>query len=84
LVRVEIPATREGIARVALIRREELDGFVGGLFGKEESLELPEGAHRALEVLSELRAMFEGIRDLVGDPTKPATAEDVAQVRRGL
>jgi len=84
LVRVEIPATREGIARLALIRREELDGFVDGLFGKEESLELPERAHRALEVLSELRAMFEGIHDLVGDPTKPATAEDVAQVRRNI
>jgi hypothetical protein len=28
-----------------------------------------------------MRAMFEGIHDLVGNPTKPATAEDVAQVR---
>src|SRR3984893_12807835 len=47
LVRVEIPETREGLARIALIRREELDGFVEGLFGKEQSLELPERAHRA-------------------------------------
>ena len=47
MVRVEIPETREGLARIALIRREELDGFVEGLFGKEQSLELPERAHRA-------------------------------------
>jgi hypothetical protein len=43
LVRVEIPATREGIGRLALIRREELDGFVEGLFGKEESLDCRSG-----------------------------------------
>jgi len=46
LMRVEIPETREGLAHIALIRREELDGFVEGLFGKEQSLELPERAHR--------------------------------------
>ena len=45
-MRVEIPETREGLAHIALIRREELDGFVEGLFGKEQSLELPERAHR--------------------------------------
>ena len=30
LVRVEIPESREGLAHIALIRREELDGFVEG------------------------------------------------------
>ena len=44
LMRVEIPETREGLAHIALIRREELDGFVEGLFGKEQSLDLPERA----------------------------------------
>jgi hypothetical protein len=29
-VRVEIPETREGLVHIALMRREELDGFVGG------------------------------------------------------
>jgi hypothetical protein len=28
LVRAEIPETREGLVRIALVRREELDGFV--------------------------------------------------------
>jgi hypothetical protein len=84
LVRVEIRETREGLAHIALIRREELDGFVDGLFGKEQSLELPERAHRALDALSELRAIFDGLYELAGNPTKPVTADDIAQTRRHI
>jgi len=53
LLRVDISGTREGLAGASLLRREELDGFIYGLFGKEESLELPERARRALTALSE-------------------------------
>ena len=81
LVRAEIPESRAGLVRVAFIRREELDGFVEGLFGIEQSLELPERAHRALDVLSELRAIFDGLYELAGNPTKPVTADDIAQIR---
>jgi hypothetical protein len=42
LTRVDVPATREGLAEIALIRGEELDGFVEGLSGTAESLELAE------------------------------------------
>src|SRR5262245_7628949 len=35
LMRIDIPATREGLARIALIRREEVVGFIQGLFGRE-------------------------------------------------
>jgi hypothetical protein len=84
LMRVEIPETREGLVHIALIRREELDGFVEGLFGKEQSLELPERAHRALDALSELRAIFDGLHELAGNPTKPVMADDIAQTRRNI
>jgi hypothetical protein len=84
LVRIEIPETKEGLAHIALIRREELGGFVEGLFGKEQSLELPERAHRALDALSELRAIFDGLYKLAGDPSKRVTADDIAQTRRNL
>jgi hypothetical protein len=83
-VRAEIPETKEGLVRVALVRREELDGFVEGVFGKEQSLELPERAHRALDTLSELRAIFDGLYELAGNPTKPVTADDFAQTRRHI
>ena len=36
LVRIEIPETREGLAHIALIRREELDGFVEGCSEKSK------------------------------------------------
>jgi hypothetical protein len=84
LVRIEIPETREGPADVALIRREELDGFVEGLFGQEQSFELPERAHRALDALSELRALFDGLYELAGNPTKPVMAGDIAQTSRSI
>jgi hypothetical protein len=82
LVRVEIPESREGLAHIALIRREELDGFVEGLFGKEQSLELPERVHLSLDTLSELRGIFDGLYELAGNPTKSVTADDIAQTRR--
>lgn len=84
LVRIELPPGREGAARIALVRRQELDGFVEGLFGNEASLDLPERAHKALDVLSEMRAMFAGIVELLGDPAKPATQEDIAGLLRNV
>jgi hypothetical protein len=67
LMRIHIPATREGLARIALIRREEVVGFIQGLFGKRESLALPERAHRALEALSEAGGLFIGVYGRVPD-----------------
>jgi hypothetical protein len=66
------------------LRREELDGFVEGLFGTEQSLEFPERAHRAVDILSDLRVIFDGLYELAGNPTKPVTADDIAQTRRNI
>lgn len=84
LVRFEVPPTREGVARIALVRRQEIDGFVEGLFGNEESIDLPERAHQAIKVLQEMRAFLAGIVDLMADPTKPATPEDLTGVLRDI
>jgi hypothetical protein len=45
---------------------------------------LPEPAHRSLDVLSELRAIFDGLYELAGNPTKPVTADDIMQTRRNI
>src|SRR5467141_3542306 len=79
LLRVDISGTKEGLAGISLIRREELDGFIHGLFGKEESLELPERARRALTALSEMRAMLEGVRVA----TQPSRRRLTTSVERG-
>jgi hypothetical protein len=79
LVRFEVELTREGVARIARVRREELEGFVEGLFGSEQSLDLPERAHQALKVLTEMRALLTGIIGLLEDETKPATQGDLTE-----
>lgn len=78
LTRRDVPATREGLAALALMRREELDGFIEGLFGAHESLEFPERAQKALGVLAEIRAMLKGVREVAADLNKPATPADIA------
>jgi hypothetical protein len=78
LTRVDVSVTREGLAELALMRQEELDGFTEGLFGAHESLDFPERAHKALGVLAEIRAMMEGVREVASNSTKPATPADIA------
>ena len=80
LMRFELEPTREGVARIARVRQQELEGFVEGLFGSEESLDLPERAHQALNVLTEMRALLTGIVGLLEDETKPATPDDLTEI----
>ena len=84
LTRIETEATREGLAALAMLRRQELEGFVEGLFGKEEALDLPERAHRGLGMLSEMRALFEGAEAVARDETKPGTVRDMEKTLRLL
>jgi hypothetical protein len=67
LTRIETATTREGLAALALIRVQEIEGFVHGLFGQQEVIDLPERAHRALDDLGRMRAMFAAVRDFVND-----------------
>lgn len=78
LTRLEVPVTREGLASLARLRCEEIDGFIEGLFGDQESLDLPERAHRALRVLADLRAILEGTREVAENLDKPAEQADIA------
>jgi hypothetical protein len=78
LIRFEVPTTRVGMAQFARLRREELEGFVDGLFGDKESLDLPERAHKALGTIAEIRGMLEASQVLANDPTKPAEPGEIA------
>jgi hypothetical protein len=84
LTRIDVPIDREGLAALPLMRREELDGFIQGLFGAHESLDFPERAHRAFGVLAEIRAMLEAAREVAADLNKPGTPADVADTFRHL
>ena len=78
LTRIEAPATREGLSRLARMRGEELEGFVEGLFGGNDSLDLPEKAHKALGVLADIRAMAKATAEVAEDPAKPGTPAEAA------
>jgi len=84
LLRFDVAQTREGLKHFALVRRQELDGFVEGLFGVEEHLDLPERAHAALGVLAKVRAMLAGVIDLLDDSSKPAPSDDLKALIRNI
>jgi hypothetical protein len=75
---------REGLAALAMLRRQELEGFVEGLFGKEEVLDFPERAHRGFGALSEMWALFEGTEAVARDEAKTGTERDIEKTLRLL
>jgi hypothetical protein len=77
LMRVDTASTPEGLAALALMRRQELDGFIEGLFGREEVVDLPKRAHRGLDQLGQMRALFEAVVHLAQDDTKQPTDKGV-------
>ena len=84
LVRPTVTPTRDGLAQLALIRRQELDGFVEGLFSGAEELDLPTKASAALDTLGEVRAMIAGVHEVAINPSKPAELSDIATTMKHL
>ena len=84
LNRIETAATRKGLADLSRMRVQEIDGFIAGLFGREDRIDLPERAHRALDDLAEMRALFAAVQEVAADETKAATLGDVQTAVRNL
>ena len=83
-MRVDTASTREGLAALALMRRQELDGFIEGLFGRQEVVDLPKRAHRGLDELGQMRALFEAVMRLVEDDTKQPPDKGVEPTLRRM
>lgn len=84
LMRIETSATREGLATLARMRVQEIEGFAHGLFGGQEEIDLPERAHRALDDLGEMRAMFVAVQDVANDQTKAAPLKEMETTLRHM
>jgi hypothetical protein len=84
LTRIETVPTRAGLAAMALMRRQELDGFIHGLFGREEAVDLPERAHRGLDFLGQMRALFAAVLHVATDEGKAATDTDMEKTLRHM
>ena len=52
--------------------KRELEGFIDGLFGHEEVIDLPERANEALSYLTDINAILHGILDLIAREPAPS------------
>ena len=78
LTRAEITQPNwEGLAGLSLIRSEEVDGFTEGLLAGRREIDLPEKAHRATNILGEIRALLAGLHQLA---TQNATPTDIKEL----
>lgn len=84
LVKVSLEPSVANLARLALVRRQELDGFVEGLFDGAGEIDLPERAHASLGVLAEMRAIMGGAHDFATRSVEPADPAQIQQTFRHL
>lgn len=82
LVREAVQVTRASLLALATMRAQELAGFVDGLFGDAQEMELPEKAHHAVTRLDELHGMLEASTLMLADETKPADQRALTQFAR--
>jgi hypothetical protein len=84
LVRVPTEATRAGLASYILMRRQEIDGFVEGLFNGQDDIQLPEKATASLDIIAQLRAMLVGAHTLVAEESKPGSDAEFARTLKNI
>lgn len=84
LPRFELQPSRQALHDLARMRTQELKGFVDGLFGDEDEMQLPQKAHEAVLALADLYAMFDGAATLLADASKPAAAAALNALLRNL
>ena len=81
LVRMTTTPDPDHLQRVCRTRVEELEGFIDGLFGDEDAIDLPERATEALHHLGEITAMIRGVLALMErESAPPASDQDVVRM----
>jgi hypothetical protein len=84
LPRSEVKPKRQALLDLAQTRSQELTGFVDGLFGDDEEMDMPEKAHEALTTLAEIHSMFAGALALLGNESVPAPASELTALLRNF
>ena len=84
LTRFEVTPARQAVHDLALLRAQEVEGFLDGLFGPEDEMMLPQKAHDAVQALGELCSMFGGAAELLADEHQPAPARELKALLRNL
>ena len=75
LTRMVAKPDSDDIRRLCRTRTEEIEGFIEGLFGDAEFMDLPERANEALDNLGQINAMIRGIVDLLERESAPLASE---------
>ena len=79
LMRGSAGLASDDLLRLCKTRTEELEGFVEGLFGDYDEVDLPERAVEGMEHLGEINAKLHGVIDMLTRETAPsATDEELA------
>jgi hypothetical protein len=73
------PASLEFLFKLAKVRRQEIEGFVDGLFAGQGEIDLAQSAHKAVGILAEMRAIFEATEQLAA---QPASVESITETIR--
>ena len=76
LVRMTVKPDPGNLIRLCQTRTEELEGFIDGLFGDEEVINLPKRANEALSHLDDINAILHGILDFTVREPAPSTSEE--------
>ena len=84
LSRVEVKPVREDLRNFARVRQQEIEGFIEGVFGSNEALDLPETAHKAVDVLGDMRGMLAGAVILLDDDSNPNVAQTMRSQSFGM
>ena len=71
LVRWAVVQGTVDLKRLCQTHTQQLEGFIEGLFGGEEIIDLPESASEALEHLREINAIMHGALDLIRTEPPP-------------
>ena len=75
LVRENTGSSDDDLRRLCEIRTEELEGFVDGLFGADEDVDLLERAVEGMEQIGEINSMIRGILDHLDRPNMPPATD---------
>ncbi len=84
LVRVPSEIARDSLLALCRIRTDELEGFVDGLYGSDESIDLLERAVEGMEALGEINAMLHGVVRLLQDPDQSPTDRELSDTSRNV
>jgi hypothetical protein len=84
LPRSEVKPKRQALLELAQTRSQELAGFVDGLFGGDEEMDMPEKAHEALNVLARIHSMFASTVALLKIEATPAEHRELIDLLRNF